>query len=98
MAMITGRRVNPQLLYDAGIIHALALDSDSLDKAADEFLDDVKLAAPQAASLCKMMVREVAGGRNADIDRMAGEVFATMLAHGSESSHGIAQFNRGLKI
>ncbi|KAB8075704.1 ClpP/crotonase-like domain-containing protein [Aspergillus leporis] len=97
MAMLTGRRVKSQLLYDAGVIHALAVDIDALEKVMEEFLNDLRLAAPQAASLCKMMVREAVSGHNADIDKMAGEVFETMLAHGSEASHGIAQFNMGVK-
>ena len=70
MAMITGRRVNPQLLYDVGIIHVLAVDTDSLDKVTEEFLDDMRLAAPQAASLGKMMIREAASGHSVDIDKL----------------------------
>jgi hydroxymethylglutaryl-CoA lyase len=95
MAMITGRRVKSQALYDAGIIHALAVDGDALAKATEEFLDDMKLAAPQAVSLSKMLAREAASGNG--VDKAAGEVFEAMFAPGSESSLGIAQFNRGIK-
>ncbi|RAK77229.1 enoyl-CoA hydratase/isomerase family protein [Aspergillus fijiensis CBS 313.89] len=97
MAMLTGRRVKSQMLYDAGIIHALAVDLDDLEKVVEGFLNDLKLAAPQAAALCKLLVGEAVSSHDAAIDQMACEVFETMLAQGSEASHGIAQFNMGVK-
>ncbi|KAI1374311.1 enoyl-CoA hydratase/isomerase family protein [Hypoxylon crocopeplum] len=95
MAMMTGRRVKPQLLHNAGIIHALAPDTASLDKITEEFLDDMRLAAPRAASLSIMMAREAASGH--DVDKLAREVFESMFAPGSESSYGISQFNSGIR-
>ncbi|ORY67548.1 enoyl-CoA hydratase/isomerase family protein [Pseudomassariella vexata] len=95
MAMMTGRRVESQTLYGAGVLHALAPDIDSLEKITEEFLSAMRLAAPQASALCKMLVRETAW--DGDTETTVGEVFAAMLAENSESSYGVAQFRKGTK-
>ncbi|KAI9690879.1 MAG: hypothetical protein M1822_008499 [Bathelium mastoideum] len=95
MAMTTGRNVHAQTLHNAGAIHTLAPDIESLEKAAEEFLSDARLAAPRAAALCKTLVREAA--RNGDIDGLIGKVFEDMLDQGSESEYGVSQFQKGIK-
>ncbi|KAK3347598.1 enoyl-CoA hydratase/isomerase family protein [Neurospora tetraspora] len=98
MAMVTGRRIETQTLHDAGIIHAVASDMASVEKVLQGFLDEMRYAAPQAAALTKTLAREAAiGGDEAHLDKLAGEVFDAMLAPGSESEYGIAQFKRGVK-
>ena len=95
MAMMTGRKVQAQILYNTGAIHALAPDLESLEKTAEEFLSDTKLAAPRAAASCKTLVREAAG--SGDMDGLIGEVFEDMLDQGSESEYGILQFRNGIR-
>ena len=76
-AMVTGRKVQAHTLYNAGAIHSLAPDIESLKKVAEELLSETKLAAPRAAASCKALVREAAG--SGDIDGLVSEVFEDML-------------------
>ncbi|KAI1119742.1 enoyl-CoA hydratase/isomerase family protein [Nemania abortiva] len=94
-ATVSKYSTKPQVLYDAGIIHAPVSDTDSLDKALEAFLEGMRYAAPQAAALTKTLAREAASGGDIDLDGAAGEVFK--FAPQSEFSYGITQFKCGIK-
>ncbi|ETS80408.1 hypothetical protein PFICI_07937 [Pestalotiopsis fici W106-1] len=97
MAMMTGRRIKSQTLHDAGIIHAVASDMGSMERTLEDFLQDMRYAAPRAAALTKTLAREAGSGDETNLDKVAGEVFDAMLAPGSESCYGVTQFKRGIK-
>ncbi|KAI9714039.1 MAG: hypothetical protein M1820_000769 [Bogoriella megaspora] len=96
MAMMTGRRVSAQVLYNAGVIHTLVSDIESLEQTAEDFLSETNLAAPRAGASCKALVREAAEG--SDIDGLISEVFQRMLDKDSESEYGVAQFQKGNRV
>ncbi|CZT10618.1 hypothetical protein WAI453_003043 [Rhynchosporium graminicola] len=92
-AMMTGRRMPSQILYQSGFLHVLEHDMAALDKYKEEFLTDMRLPAPQASAWCKELVRAAI---SAD-DATANEIFTAMLGKDSESSHGVEQFRKGVK-
>ncbi|KAH8754374.1 enoyl-CoA hydratase/isomerase family protein [Diaporthe sp. PMI_573] len=96
MAMLTGRKITPQLLWNVGVIHAVASDPGSLEGETEKFLVEVSGAAPQASAWCKMLVRD-ADEKMDGVESLSREIFRAMLAEDSESSYGVGQFLAGAK-
>lgn len=96
MAMLTARKIQPQALYNIGALHAVALDGQELEVITKNFLEDLKFAAPQASAWCKVLTQKTPNG-NSDHDQLARQIFKAMVAVGSESEYGVAQFRLGHK-
>ncbi|KAB2100115.1 hypothetical protein AG0111_0g11744 [Alternaria gaisen] len=96
MAMLTARKIHPQALQEMGVLHAVALDEEALKVVTENLLDDLGFAAPQASAWCKALTRKTRNG-NSDHDQFARQISETMVAPGSESEYGVAQFRRGRK-
>ncbi|GJC87925.1 hypothetical protein ColLi_10763 [Colletotrichum liriopes] len=86
--------MSPQVLHSAGALHAVASDIEDLEHISTELLAQLSFAAPQASASCKALVRH-AQPDTEDFDLFSGHVFNAMLAKGSESDFGLAQFRRG---
>jgi hydroxymethylglutaryl-CoA lyase len=95
MAMVMGRKIQPQVLSNAGALHAVALSVASLEPMVEEFLDELGCVAPQASAWCKLLARCASDGHN--VDEIGREIFEAMVSRHSESSYGVAQFRNGVK-
>ena len=96
MAMVTGRKIGPQLLCNIGVIHAVAPELESLEDELEKLLGELNGAAPQASAWCKLLVRkahEMGDGAKS----LSRDIFEAMLAEDSEASHGVEQFLAGAK-
>ncbi|KAI3399823.1 hypothetical protein diail_5620 [Diaporthe ilicicola] len=92
MAMLTGTKIQPQMLSNIGVIHAVAQNHVDLNNALDGVLSDLRLVAPQASASIKRLLGEV----NAhDHDSSALKVFQNMFSELSEARYGVAQFREG---
>ncbi|KAF5535061.1 enoyl hydratase isomerase family [Fusarium phyllophilum] len=96
MAMLTARKIEPQTLHNVGALHAVASDEETLKLVTKHFLDELRHAAPQASAWCKVITRETCSESN-DLDQLVRQIFEAMVATGSESEYGVAQFRVGCK-
>lgn len=97
IAMMTGRRIRFQTIYEAGLIHVVASDMGFIETVLEDFLEEYAKAAPYTAALNKTLTQEAARGDEVNLGRAASEVFDAILAPGSESSYGVTQFKCGIK-
>lgn len=94
MAMLTARRVQPNVLSKIGAIHEIAQDQVGLDLTLDKMLADLMLVAPQASANTKRLLAEVVA-HDCALDKMALDVFQDMFAEDTEARYGVAQFREG---
>ncbi|KAJ8118965.1 hypothetical protein OPT61_g152 [Boeremia exigua] len=95
-AMLTARPVAISELLSLGIISQVVESADSLDKAADKLLRDLKHSAPRASTLSKNLVRV---GYDQEFGtsqtKYIREAFEEMMAPGGESEFGLKEFQAG---
>lgn len=96
MAILSAAKIEPERLYSVGTVHTVVSDAKELELAMTAWLQKLSYTAPKASSLCKNLVRELCGaGRDNETSEVAREIFEMMLAEGSESTFGVAQFKKG---
>ncbi len=97
-AILSARKVLPEELQKIGAIHGICENADALDAKVETYLDHLKHCAPKAAATCKDLVRlgwSDPGGM--EQEAKIKKTFAEMMAHGSEGSFGIKQFQNKVK-
>jgi hydroxymethylglutaryl-CoA lyase len=95
-AMLTGRPIPAQQLLTLGLIAQIVDKNHTLADTIDEYLVQLRRAAPRASTLCKDLVKlsEVGG-----TSQMAGirATFNEMMRVDSESAFGLMEFQAGKK-
>ncbi|EXJ87209.1 hydroxymethylglutaryl-CoA lyase [Capronia epimyces CBS 606.96] len=98
-AILSGREVHVAELHRLGAVHGLADGSDDLQRLLHGYLDQLRKAAPVAASWCKDLVKVAwALPTSAKQEQLISDKFADMMLPGSEGRHGIAQFQKKVKV
>lgn len=97
-AMMSGREIAPETLKPTGAIHGISSEVKPLDELLDEYLDQLQMAAPRAASINKGLARLAwSDPDGADQAAAISNTFANMMAPHSEGRHGIEQFQKKVK-
>ena len=97
-AMLSGRDVGTGELKQLGAIHGIANSPEELDTLVEEYLDQLKYCAPEAAATCKQLVRNsFTGPGSQNQDSFIRKTFDKMLAAGSEGQYGIKKFQQKVR-
>lgn len=97
-AIITGRNVSAVELHRIGAIHGLANSSDNLEQLLETYLDQLRQAAPQAATACKDLVKIAWAHPQSEVQESnIQQRFKQMMMVNSEGHHGMAQFKSKVK-
>lgn len=95
-AMLTARDVFPRELVQIQAIYRVVESSEALKIAEEEILDILQFAAPQASALSKDLANSAwKEPGTAQQDEVIRSAFNRMMARGSESEYGRAQFRKG---
>ncbi|KAH0839300.1 hypothetical protein FOPE_05351 [Fonsecaea pedrosoi] len=97
-AILSGREVHAAELHRIGAVHGLASSSEELEELVEKYLDQLRRAAPRAATACKDLVKVAWAHPQTDIqENVIRTKFAQMMLPGSEGRHGIEKFQRKTK-
>lgn len=91
-AMLSGRPVSFSQLLSLGIATKMVEGKEALDGALDEYLSQLKAAAPRASTMVKELVSVSSGVYQ---DKKIKDVFDEMMKPGSESEFGLREFQAG---
>ncbi|KAF2824420.1 aldolase [Ophiobolus disseminans] len=91
-AMLSGRPVGFAQLLSLGFVSRM-VSKDELDGALDEYMLNLRVAAPRASSLVKELVR--ASQEGGSQDERIKIVFEEMMRPGRESEFGLGEFQAG---
>ncbi len=96
-AILTARPVTPKELHDkVATIHGIAKDAAGLETLLEDYLTQLKKAAPQASAKSKDLIR--AAYEHAGAPKQAGiikDVFEWMMQPPDEARYGTEQFRAG---
>jgi hydroxymethylglutaryl-CoA lyase len=92
-AMITGRAVTAEELYQRGIIHAVVDTEEEAEAKVREYVDILNRCAPRAVGQTKELVNRVAERR--DAEEGIRRTFMDMMGPSEEAKFGIGEFRRG---
>lgn len=98
MSMLSGKKINPDVLYRIGAVHTVVPNQGALSSAIDEWLQDLKFTEPRASALCKKLAIDgwrYAGGQGQF--HTTREVFIAMMDENSKSLRGIEDFRKGIR-
>ncbi|CAK1360232.1 Hydroxymethylglutaryl-CoA lyase, mitochondrial [Cercospora beticola] len=96
--MLSARPVSAQELLQLGVIAEIIPANEQPSSAIDKYLGQLQACAPRASTLSKELVR--LGWKHAGDEvhvRGVKNIFTEMMGHKSESAHGLAQFQKGMK-
>ncbi|GIZ37479.1 hypothetical protein CKM354_000092400 [Cercospora kikuchii] len=96
--MLSARSVLAQELLQLGKIAEIIPANEQPSSAIDEYLRRLQACAPKASTLTKELVR--LGWKHAGDEvqaRGVKDIFTEMMGHKSESAHGLAKFQKGVK-
>ncbi|KAH7125144.1 hypothetical protein B0J11DRAFT_435037 [Dendryphion nanum] len=95
-AMLSGRPVTFPQLLSLGLVTEMVDKKELLDDALDQYLQQLKAAAPRASKLVKDLVRASESGNIAGVQgERIRDVFQEMMAPGGESAYGLHEFQAG---
>jgi hydroxymethylglutaryl-CoA lyase len=95
-AMLSGRPVPFSQLLSLGLVARLVEEKKGLDKALDQYLLQLRAAAPRASTLVKDLVRASKHGTTKEAQAASiKRIFKEMMSPGAESTHGLREFQAG---
>jgi len=95
-AMLTARDITANELAGIHFVHSIVENEKALPERVEKVLDNLRFAAPRAATLCKDLIRSawIDAGHDKQAQVIQG-AFTTMMIPGSESTHALSQFKKG---
>lgn len=98
MAMLSGKKIEPDVLQRIGAIHTVVSNQAALSSALDQWLQDLRYTEPRASALCKKLAIDgwrYAGGQGQF--QTTREVFMAMMDENSKSHRGVEDFRKGIR-
>lgn len=98
MAMLSGKKIEPEVLQRIGAIHTVVPNQETLPEALDQWLQELRYTEPRASALCKKLAIDgwrYAGGQ--EQFQTTREVFIAMMDEISNSHRGIEDFRKGIR-
>ncbi|KAH7385812.1 hypothetical protein BKA66DRAFT_76162 [Pyrenochaeta sp. MPI-SDFR-AT-0127] len=95
-AMLSGRPVPFPQLLSLGFVTKMVENQQGLDRALDQYLLQLRAAAPRASTLVKDLVRASEPGTTKGAQAASIKtIFKEMMHPGAESAHGLREFQAG---
>lgn len=96
-AMLTARTITARELFDKGVVARVASKSQPLTTLLDELFSQLRATSPDAARMCKDLVRGSQSVQVGEQDETIKMCFEEMMKPDAPSIFGVAEFRAGRK-